>query len=154
MLVVLLDTSPLGMVTHPQATGTNLQCAQWLKELLKDGAEVRVPEICDYELRRELLRAQKHTSIGKLDQLGKAVGYLELTTEIMQKACEIWAQLRNQNQATASYDALDGDVILAAQAIILSQKPEYAGVKIVVATSNVGHLARMVSADEWVNISV
>lgn len=142
------------MVTNPRAVGDNLRCAEWLKTLLGSGAEVRVPEICDYELRRELVRLQKHAGIGKLDQLGQAVGYLEITTEIIRKACELWAQLRNQGQPTSSDDALDGDVILAAQAIILSQQPQYQGMRVVVATTNVGHLARMVNADNWANIAI
>ena len=151
-MLVLLDTSPLGMVTHPKASGNNLACTNWLKGLLAKGVEIRVPEICDYELRRELVRAQKAAGIEKLDKLGEAVGYLPLNTEIMRKASELWADLRNNGQPTASDDALDGDVILAAQAIILSQQSEYHGIRIVIATSNVGHLARMADADSWGNI--
>ncbi len=152
-MLVILDTSPLGMVTFPKATGDNLACLNWLKGLLNKGVEIRVPEICDYELRRELLRTKKTAGIAKLDQLGNAVGYLPLNTEIMRKASELWAGLRNIGLPTASDDALDGDVILAAQAIILSQQPEHQGVRIVIATSNVKHLARMADADNWNNIA-
>lgn len=143
----------MGMVTHPQAAGRNLDCLNWLRGLLARGVEVRVPEICDYELRRELVRCQKAQGIAKLNALGAKVGYLPITTSTIRRACNLWAQLRNTNQATASDDALDGDVILAAHALILSEQPEYHGTRIVVATSNVGHLTRMVDADEWANIT-
>lgn len=65
MRVVLLDTGPLGLVTHPNAATKNAQAARWLRDLLTAGIAVRVPEICDYELRRELLRAGKARSISR-----------------------------------------------------------------------------------------
>ena len=35
------------------------ECRDWLAALVFKGAEVVVPEIADYEVRRELLRAEK-----------------------------------------------------------------------------------------------
>jgi len=154
MLVVLLDSSPLGMVTHPLAENENKLCKEWLKSLLLNGVEVRVPEICDYEVRRELIRANKTNSVQKLDALAKAIGYEPLTTLTMLKASELWAAIRNQGISTASDDALDGDVILAAQAILLSQQPENRGKKVIVATSNLKHLSRLTTAEEWQKITV
>jgi hypothetical protein len=55
--LILLDSGPLGMVTNPKATGTPLDCQLWLKSLLRRGERVAIPEISDYEVRRELLRA-------------------------------------------------------------------------------------------------
>jgi predicted nucleic acid-binding protein len=53
---VLLDTHPLSQVTHPKA---NPKVQQWLQSLGKIETVIRVPEIADYELRRELLRKGK-----------------------------------------------------------------------------------------------
>ena len=50
---ILLDTHPLTQVTHPKV---DLKVQQWLKSLQKTKTVIRVPEIADYELRRELLR--------------------------------------------------------------------------------------------------
>jgi hypothetical protein len=36
----------------------SLACAQWLQEMVASGAQVILPELSDYEVRRELLRAQ------------------------------------------------------------------------------------------------
>ncbi len=55
--VVLLDSGPLGLVSHPNAQRVNAEATQWLDVLLSAGVSVLVPEIADYEVRRELLRA-------------------------------------------------------------------------------------------------
>ncbi len=44
--------------------------------------------ITDYEVRRELLRAERMRSVTKLDKLGAALGYLPITTPVMHKAAE------------------------------------------------------------------
>lgn len=105
---------------------------------------MRVPEIADYELRRELLRADKTKSIERLDQLKELIGYLPLTTGAMLVAAQLWAEVRNQGQPTASDKALDADVILAAQAILLEDSGE--DTKVMVAADNVKHLSRFVTA--------
>lgn len=110
---------------------------------------MRVPEIADYEVRRELLRADKVKGIQRLDLLKHEIGYLPITTEVMLKAAELWVEARKQGKPTADDKALDADVILAAQAIAVS-KEEYS---VTVATSNVGHLGRFVQAARWEEIS-
>ena len=41
------------MATHPKAKGLTLACQQWLKALLQRGERIVIPEIADYEVRRE-----------------------------------------------------------------------------------------------------
>jgi len=84
--VIILDTGPLGMVTHPKADETNREAFEWLRRQLEKGATVLVPEISDYELRRELIRGEKAKGIRRLDELGVELGYLEITTEVMRTA--------------------------------------------------------------------
>ena len=57
--LVFLDTGPLGMVTNPRATPQTERCTHWMEGLLARGVRVLIPEIADYELRRELRRAGK-----------------------------------------------------------------------------------------------
>jgi hypothetical protein len=66
---VLLDAGPLGLVTNPRHSPQNLACAQWLGALVAGGLRVIVPEIADYEIRRELLRAGKSRGIARLDAM-------------------------------------------------------------------------------------
>ena len=56
-LIVLLDAGPLGMITNPKSSPENEACKDWLAKLVSKGVEVIIPEIADYEVRRELLRA-------------------------------------------------------------------------------------------------
>jgi predicted nucleic acid-binding protein len=147
--IVLLDTGPLGLVTNPRANPINLECNKWLESLLANGVRVHIPEIADYEIRRELLRAKKKQGVQRLDALKAAIGYIPLDTAMMLKAAEFWAYLRNIGQPTADNKALDGDVILAAQAAILGRSNS----TVVIATTNVGHLNRLVPALEWKDIS-
>lgn len=104
---------------------------------------VIVPEITDYEVRRELLRANKVSSIARLDATSAATEYLPLTTAVMRKAAELWASARRAGLPTAGDKNIDSDVILAAQAIILGEP------NTVIATTNVRHLSRFVAAEEW-----
>ena len=64
-------------------------------------------------------------------------------------AAQLWADARNRGKPTADRNALDGDVILAAQAIWEVN----AGNEVVIATTNVRHLSQFVDAREWRLIS-
>ena len=144
--VVVLDAGPLGLVTNPRRSPTSGACAAWLQSLLSDGARVVLPEIADYEVRRELLRANKKGGINHLDDLGRLIEYLPITTAAMRRAAEFWALARQQGQQTASDTSIDADMILAGQAMTLGVTD------VIVATTNVGHLGRFVPADLWTNI--
>jgi toxin FitB len=134
---VLLDTHPLSQVTHPKV---NPLVQQWLRSLGKTETVIRVPEIADYELRRELLRQGKQKSIDRLNKLSQ-ICLIPLTPETMRKAAELWAWVRNQGKPTASNESLDGDVILAAQAILQLKSFD----KVIVVTTNLKHISRFES---------
>ena len=147
--IVLLDSGPLGLVTNPKASGDALRCNIWMEALLAQGIQVAIPEIADYEVRRELLRGNKRAGIRRLDALKAAIRYAPITTDVMLQAAAYWAQARNQGRQTADDKALDGDVILAAQAILIAGEEDDA----IIATTNVGHLARFVAAENWWTIT-
>ena len=67
--VVLLDAGPLGQVTNPKASPENDRCNEWLNALLAGNVPVVLPEITDFEVRRELLRAGKTRGLRQLDRL-------------------------------------------------------------------------------------
>lgn len=147
--LILLDSGPLGLVTNPKASPENDACNQWMQARLKGGDSVLVPAITDYEVRRELLRAGKTKGIAKLNALKASTGYIPLTTPMLLKAAEFWAQARTMGKPTAPDAALDGDVILAAQAAVLGTS----GRQIIIATTNVKHLELFADARLWRDIN-
>lgn len=112
--VVLLDTGPLGLVTNPRRSPPSVACAQWLQAIVVQGLRVIVPEIADYEVRRELLRAKKERGLARLDALASRLEYLPLTTAAVRQAAVFWAQARQQGQPTA-----DGSISGSDRAIAL-----------------------------------
>jgi len=118
-------------------------CKRWLLALAERGVRIGIPEIADYEVRRELLRAGKIRGIERLDALLETFEYLPLSTAVMRDAALLWADVRKRGQPTADPKALDADVILAAQARRMD------AAEVVVATTNVQHLSRLVDAKPW-----
>lgn len=145
-MIVLLDTGPLGLVTNPRATLENEACRRWVASLAAAGVRVLVAEIADYELRRELLRLRRVRGLAYLDRLEVTAGYLPITTAVMRQAAELWAQARQRGQPAAPDLALDADVILAAQALLLAAQEND---QVVIATTNPAHLQRYTKAEDW-----
>jgi len=147
---LVLDTGLLGRLVHPKRK-QNQPVIRWLERLLddfRDTVRVYLPEIADYELRRKLLHllAKKQTrpkSIDRLNDLSALIDYLPLETHIMHQAAQLWADARSAGRPSAPDTALDGDVILAAQAI------EVTGT---IVTTNRKHLDRFVPCKEWTEI--
>jgi predicted nucleic acid-binding protein len=148
--ILFLDSGPLGLITHPQRSAEVLAVTEWLSRCLLNGSRVVVPAIVYYELKRELLRAKKALSIGRLDAFTNATPgrYVPLSDEALRLAAELWAKSRQQGHPTADAKAIDVDVILAAQA--LSFGAPVGG--LVVATTNVKHIAPFVTARTWTEI--
>lgn len=147
--IVVLDTGVLGAAVHQNAA-IRKPILEWISNHIAMGNIFRIPEIADYELRRELLRNNFTLSITDLDGLKVGLGYIPLDTPTIIRAAALWAEARQRGQPTAHDHALDGDVILCAQTIRLQNA--HPNENVVVATTNVGHLARFVSADVWQNI--
>nr|WP_225225791.1 nuclease [Komarekiella delphini-convector] len=134
----MLDAGPIGLVTNPKLSAESFACSKWLQILVSSSSRVIIPEIADYEVRRELLRANKVKGIARLDELSQLLEYLAITTAAMRQAALLWAQARQQGQPTAGDKTIDGDIILVAQAITIIVTD------VVIATTNVGHLFRFV----------
>lgn len=150
--VFLLDTGPIGMLMHPRA---HKDIKTWFERALTQGEDdpaapyVLVPEIADYELRRQLLLKNFRASVRRLDKLKERIGYLSIDTDVMLQAAQLWADARQKDRPTADPYALDGDVILAAQAQGLTKL----NMEPTVLTDNVGHLSRFVSTKRWPEVT-
>ncbi len=153
--VIILDTFPLSSTAKrepPLGTPgtTSDDCRLWVQDCLRAGNRVITPAITYYETLRELERLGASSQIARLRAFcrARANRFLSLTDADIDRAARLWATARNAGKPTASPDALDGDVILAAQALGLGLPLS----DFVVATTNVGHLSQFVPAALWTDI--
>jgi predicted nucleic acid-binding protein len=153
--VIVLDTGPLSnavvQLAKPRQTPTVSQlCRQWLSDCELAGATLIVPAIAYYEVLRELERRQAGAQLMRLKAFTFLVPerFVPLTTAHLEDAARMWGAVRNAGISTASDEALDGDVILAAQAHSLGiPSSDY-----LVATTNPAHIGRFAPCDLWTNI--
>ena len=148
MRLVFLDTGTLGVLTNPKGTPIALSCQHWVRALLLARVRVIVPGIADYELRRELIRAGKVEGLRRLNTAREGLEFAPITQAALDRAAELWAAARTSGLPTAGNQSLDGDVILAAQALLAVGS----GDSVIIATDNVGHLSRFVDAEPWTAI--
>ncbi len=149
-MIILLDSGPLGLITHPKGGMEAQDCQDWVRALPAAGHIALLPEIVDYEHRRELLLANLGDAIKRLDTLKASGAYLPVTENAYLQAAGFWAAARRRGLPTADRFALDADVILAAQAATLDPSEwGQPGAPVVIATTNVGHLARFADARLW-----
>ena len=79
-------------------------------------------------------------SLKRLDEYHSILQYLPIETATMKLAAQLWAESRLKGEPTAEATALDGDVILAAQAKLCDG---------IVLTTNKRHLSRFVPVADW-----
>jgi predicted nucleic acid-binding protein len=145
--VVFLDSGPLGLLANPNNTPQPVTCRQWLADMEAAGHRLIVPEITDYEVRRELLRLGSALAVSLLNGLGFRLEYLPIDTRCMRKAAELWALARQKGKPTAGDNTIDADMILIAQALTFAQP------NTIIATTNLGHFRTYIAAELWSNIT-
>lgn len=147
---IVLDAGPLGLLMQRRGLQLADDCRVWASDHLLAGNLILVPEVADYEVRRELLRLNKLAAVQRLDLFNtvSTSRYLPLTTHAMRRAAELWADVRKRGLPTADPKELDADVIVAAQCLTSGLPIS----DVVVATTNPVHLARFISAELWQNI--
>jgi predicted nucleic acid-binding protein len=116
-VAVRLDSGPLGMISHPRASA---EIVEWVARLVVCGVEILIPEVADYEVSRELLRAGRGREIARLDSLRVSLGFVPISSDTMLRAAVFWADARRRGRPTASDQSLDADAILAGQAATLN----------------------------------
>jgi hypothetical protein len=150
--IIALDTGPAGLACNDPTKPSAAPFHNWMRRCLEDTrTRIILPEVADYEERRKLLSLPHgRPSIWRLDELVRPGGlliYLPINTAAMRRAARLWADARRGGYSTAAEKALDGDVILAAQAL------EYVGEgdRLWIATSNDTDLSRYVGerAQPW-----
>jgi predicted nucleic acid-binding protein len=145
--IIALDSGPAWLLCLAPGKTEADRCRTWIAAIKATGARIVLPEVVDYETRRELLRSKATAGLRRLDTLRADVEYLPISTPAMAHAAELWADARNSGKVTAPPEALDGDCIVAAQAMEAAGP----GVVPIVATTNAKHLIWFpgVDARDW-----
>jgi predicted nucleic acid-binding protein len=141
--LIFLDSGPLWLAASARGKSQADACRTWLWGLWSSGARIFVPEIADYEVRREWEMRGAAAGLGRLDRLKARLVYLPITTRAMLQAARLWALVRRQGMPTAAPEALDADCILAGQVLTESSPGDLA----TVATVNMRHLNRFPGLD-------
>ncbi len=149
-LTLFLDSGPLGLITNPKRPPETVAILKWAISLQRAGHRFVVPAIADYEVRRELIRAGKTNGLARLNEFNTSEPgrYLSVTDSALLLASELWAQARSAGTATADPRELDGDVLIAAQALDTGLSPS----EFVLVTGNIGHLAQFAPAQLWTTL--
>src|SRR5262249_18677062 len=115
--MVFLDSEPLGLASQARGKPNAHACWSWLAALEAAGAEVVIPEIIDYEIRRELVRVGGHGRVAAARSSLDPVPALIARPPRAARAAELWALVRRAGLPTAHPQTLDVDAILAGQAL-------------------------------------
>jgi hypothetical protein len=145
-LTVILDSGPLGLLTNPKLPPTTVAILSWAKSMRQVGHRFVVPAIADYEVRRDLVRAGKLAGIAELNTW--KTEYLPLSDSALRLASQLWAQARTAGTSTADPKELDGDVLIAAQAMDIG----FPTSDLIIASTNPGHLAQFAPCNLWSDI--
>ena len=151
-MIVFLDSGVLHTLISNSKVKEVIDCQNWFYYLLSRSALIVTSAICNYEVKRELVRRNNVEEINNLNQLKKLIDSLPVDEPTLDLAAELWAEARNQGIPTADNLSLDADVIICAQYQLLARK--YPGRYVVIATTNVKHLSRFAEAQEWQNIKL
>jgi predicted nucleic acid-binding protein len=158
-VIVILDSNILALLVttlderlseDEKLLAENKQCREWLYRLLSKGAYVIASDICDYELRRELIRI-KSKSVPKLDRLRDLIEFEPVTFAVLEKAAELWAEARYLSQSNKIKENIDVDCILAAQWCLL--KEQSPSREVIIATKNIKDFERITDCEVWQNIT-
>ena len=163
--IFVLDSDPANLICQREKHHEAGELRIWMFGQRANGAVIAIPEIVDYEVRRKLIHNRALDSLKRLDRLQEFDGekqplirYLPITTVAMRKAAELWAEARWRGESTADPKALDGDVILAAQAMLFCE----GAADWSVVTENANHISRYIPGhvqsrravvDEWLKSS-
>jgi predicted nucleic acid-binding protein len=154
-MIILLDSGILGQLTSPKFATETGAFKKWFERSLIR-TNVVSSKICDYEIRRGLLLAQKQgltaDGLSSLDEFHQVIDFLPVSETILDLAADIWATARSEGQPTAGDRNLDAEMIICATWQDLATR--YPGQEVVIATTNVRHLSRFATAVRWEDLRI
>ena len=143
--LLFLDAQVVGVLAHPRGGDEPRRCRAWARRMIEGGVRLFLAEVSDYEVRRELIRLGATAGLRRLDQLRLTLDFAPITTGAMGVAARLWAESRRRGLPTGSSNAVDCDVILAAQALQAAGPNR----SVAVASANVRHLEQFLDVRPW-----
>ncbi len=154
-MIILIDSSILGQLCNPTLTRDLPELERWFDTSLTRSTVVS-SMICDYEVRRGLLLAQKRGAIASglpiLDDLHQLIDFLPVDETVLNLAANIWATARVSGQPTAGERNLDADMIICATWQDLAAR--HRGQEVTIVTTNIRHLALFANACRWEDLKI
>ncbi|WP_435008802.1 type II toxin-antitoxin system VapC family toxin [Tundrisphaera lichenicola] len=149
--IVILDTGVVGLLCCQPKTKDFAECYDWMYGMVALGTSVMVPDVVDYEIRRELIRLSAMAKLRRLGILKASINPAEVTPAAWAKAADFWAIVRRKGIPTAGAEALDCDSLLAGFAATIGKRRD----KVTIATTNAKHLNRFpgIDARNWREIT-
>jgi predicted nucleic acid-binding protein len=87
--LIFLDSEPVGLASQVRGKPRADACRGWLQGLEVAGARILVPEIVDYEVRRELVRVGATAGLRRLDGLLARFPLLPLDRPSLLRAADL-----------------------------------------------------------------
>jgi predicted nucleic acid-binding protein len=154
-MFIIVDSGILGQLARPTLGQDSQFLKRWFDRTLIR-ANVCSSKICDYEIRRGLLLAQKQGLVAEgltiLDRLHQIIEFLPVDETILNIAADIWATARMGGQPTAGDRNLDADMIICATWKYL--KTYHPGQEVIIATTNIRHLSLFANAVTWEDLDI
>jgi len=151
-VIVFLDSGVIYSLINTSNVKKVIDCQEWFYALLGRGVLFVSSAICEYEIKRELIRRNQLKELNNLNEIKQWFNFLEVDENVWNMAAKNWAKARNMGIPTADNLSLDADMVICATWQILQEKWE--GRYVVIATNNVKHLSHFANADIWENINL
>lgn len=148
--LIFLDSGILSLLAHPKGGERARAARAWARRLTEGDVRLFMAEVIDYEVRRELKRVGAAASLRALDDLRATLDFAPMTTPAFLLASTLWAEARRRGLATCDPKRIDGDVILAAQALTAAGPDR----EVAVASGNAKHFAQFLAVADWTEMEV
>ena len=150
-MIVFLDSGIVYSLVNTSKVKEVVDCQEWFFSLLSKGVLIVSSAICEYEVKRELIRRNKIEELNNLTELKQWLNFIKVDDKVLDLAAKNWAKARNMGIPSADDKRLDADMIICSTWQLLQEK--WTGRYVVIATNNVKHLSRFANAEIWQNIT-
>ena len=138
-MILILDTNILiSLVTNPDSSDNTKKCQEWIYKMFARGCTIKIPDVCEYEVRRGLILSTLNRIAGSTDKISRLDSWLEifeslsLTREVLIEAADKWAMLQKQGKIRAK--GVDVDLLVLSHLYV--ERRKNSGRQVLIVTTN------------------